>query len=95
MNAEQRARQALTDILVEECRVDASSITDASRLQDDLGLDSMTLLSLALEVENFLGCALEEDPENVHPPKTSDYLSQTLFLSGLEAKVSPKIHKER
>jgi len=68
MNAEEQARQALTAILVEECRVDASSITDASRLQDDLGLDSMTLLSLALEVENFLGCALEEDPEN--PPLT-------------------------
>ena len=68
MTAEQKARQALTAILVEECRVDASNITDASRLQDDLGLDSMTLLSLALEVENFLGCALEEDPEN--PPLT-------------------------
>jgi len=68
MNAEQQARQALTAILVDECRVDASSITDSSRLQDDLGLDSMTLLSLALEVENFLGCALEEDPEN--PPLT-------------------------
>jgi len=68
MNSEQRVRNALKAILVEECKVDASSIQDASRLQDDLGLDSMTLLSLALEVENFLGCALEEDPEN--PPLT-------------------------
>jgi acyl carrier protein len=81
MNAEEQARQALTAILVEECRVDASSITDASRLQDDLGLDSMTLLSLALEVENFLGCALEEDPE--HPPLTVGALIE-LVVTRLE-----------
>ncbi len=81
MNAEQKARQALTDILVEECRVDASNIKDTSRLQDDLGLDSMTLLSLALEVENFLGCALEEDPEN--PPLTVGELIE-LVVARLE-----------
>ncbi|MGB0639799.1 MAG: acyl carrier protein [Myxococcota bacterium] len=68
MKTYEEARAALTAILVEECSVDASSISDTARLQDDLGLDSMTLLSLALEVENFLGCALEEDPEN--PPLT-------------------------
>ena len=78
MNTEQQAREALTAILVEECRVDASSITDASRLQDDLGLDSMTLLSLALEVENFLGCALEEDPEN--PPLTVGALIELVVM---------------
>ena len=81
MNTEQQARQALTDILVDECRVDASSIKDTSRLQDDLGLDSMTLLSLALEVENFLGCALEEDPEN--PPLTVGAL-MALVMERLE-----------
>ena len=68
MSTEQKVRDALVTILVDECRVDASGINDSSKLQDDLGLDSMTLLSLALEVENFLGCALEEDPEN--PPLT-------------------------
>ena len=68
MSTEQKVREALVTILVDECRVDASGINDSSKLQDDLGLDSMTLLSLALEVENFLGCALEEDPEN--PPLT-------------------------
>lgn len=78
MTTEQQAREALTGILVEECRVDASSITDASRLQDDLGLDSMTLLSLALEVENFLGCALEEDPEN--PPLTVGALIELVVM---------------
>ena len=78
MTVEQQARKALTAILVEECRVDASSITDASRLQDDLGLDSMTLLSLALEVENFMGCALEEDPEN--PPLTVGALIELVVM---------------
>jgi len=68
MNAYKEAREALISILVEDCKVDASSISDEDHLQDDLGLDSMRLLSLALEAENFLGCALEEDPED--PPLT-------------------------
>jgi len=38
----------------------------------------MTLLSLALEAENFMGCALEEDPEN--PPMTIRELVEMMAL---------------
>ena len=68
MNAYQKAREALMSILAEDCKIDVSSVSDDARLQEDLGLDSMTLLNLALEAENFLGCPLDEDPEN--PPLT-------------------------
>ena len=68
MNARKTAREALVSILVKDCKIDAAAISDDARLQDDLGLDSMTLLNLALEAENFLGCPLDEDPEN--PPMT-------------------------
>jgi len=68
MTAYQEAREALVSILAKDCKIDVTTISDENRLQDDLGLDSITLLSLALEAENFLGCPLEEDPEN--PPLT-------------------------
>ena len=68
MNAKTKAREAIVAILVNDCKIDKANISDDAHLQDDLGLDSMTLLNLALEAENFLGCALEEDPED--PPLT-------------------------
>ena len=68
MNAQKTAREALMSILVKDCKLDEASISDDAHLQDDLGLDSMTLLNLALEAENFLGCPLDEDPEA--PPMT-------------------------
>lgn len=78
MNARTTAREALVAILVEECKIDIGSVSDQQHLQDDLGLDSMKLLSLALEAENFLGCPLDEDPED--PPMTVGALVDLVAL---------------
>jgi acyl carrier protein len=78
MNAQQQARAAVVSILIEDCKINGTVITDDAHLQDDLGLDSMTLLSLALEAENFIGCALDEDPEN--PPMTIRELGEMMAL---------------
>ncbi len=78
MTAQNQAREALVCILVEECKIDVAGISDDHHLQDDLGLDSMKLLSLALEAENFLGCPLDEDPEN--PPMTVRALVELVAL---------------
>ena len=78
MNAQLEARNALMDILVKDCKVDVAGISDASHLQDDLGLDSMTLLNLALEAENFIGGPLDEDPED--PPMTVGALVELVAL---------------
>ena len=78
MNVQQKARAAVVNILIEDCKIDAAAITDEAHLQDDLGLDSMTLLNLALEAENFMGCALDEDPED--PPMTIRDLVELLAL---------------
>ena len=68
MTPRTQAREALVLILIDECKIDGRAVRDTHHLQDDLGLDSMKLLSLALEAENFLGCPLDEDPED--PPMT-------------------------
>ena len=83
MNVQQKAKAALVSILMEECKLDVAEISDNHHLQDDLGLDSMKLLSLALEAENFLGCPLDEDPEN--PPMTVRALVE-LVAARLEEK---------
>ncbi|MBI3926920.1 MAG: hypothetical protein HY319_15395 [Armatimonadetes bacterium] len=54
-------------ILREECRVTAD-IRPESRLAEDLGLDSMGILTLALELENDYRIQLGEDPDD--PPQT-------------------------
>ena len=74
MSTYQEAKEALFAILVNDCKVNTNGIDDDAKLQDDLGLDSMTLLNLALEAENFLGCPLDEDPEN--PPLTVRALTE-------------------
>ena len=78
MTSKQKARAAVVAILVEECKIDEAAIKDGQHLQDDLGLDSMKLLSLALEAENFLGCPLDEDPED--PPMTVSALVELVAL---------------
>ncbi|HCP47499.1 MAG TPA: hypothetical protein DIU15_15770 [Deltaproteobacteria bacterium] len=56
----------------------------SDRLQHDLGLDSMTFLHLALDLESFLGAPLGEDPE--HLPETVDDLIELISqrLGGLK-----------
>ncbi|RME55660.1 MAG: acyl carrier protein [Deltaproteobacteria bacterium] len=54
-------------ILQEACGV-RGPITHETRLAEDLALDSVGLLTLALEVENRYELFLEEDP--LDPPRT-------------------------
>ncbi|RME01003.1 MAG: acyl carrier protein [Deltaproteobacteria bacterium] len=54
-------------ILQEACGV-RGPITSETRLAEDLALDSVGLLTLALEVENRYELFLEEDP--LDPPQT-------------------------
>ncbi len=58
---------AVVDALRKHCGVQ-KPIRAESRLAEDLGLDSVGLLTLAVEVENFYRVRLGEDPE--HPPRT-------------------------
>ena len=45
-----------------------SAVSEDSKLQEDFGLDSVGLLTLAAEVENRFQIYLEDDPEA--PPST-------------------------
>ena len=58
---------AVRIILAEHCGI-TDPVTESSRLQEDLGLDSMGLLTLALETENHFDLCLEEPPDQ--PPQT-------------------------
>ena len=58
---------AISNILKEHCGIERE-IKREFKLQEDLGLDSMGLLNLALEVENRFEIFLEEDAAN--PPIT-------------------------
>ena len=58
----------LVEILLEHCPVGQKHIDSNTRLQQDLDLDSVGLLTLALEVENHWRIYLGEAPDN--PPQT-------------------------
>jgi acyl carrier protein len=47
--------------LAEELEVDAAAITEATRLREDLGADSLDLLGLVQELEDTRGIVLPED----------------------------------
>ena len=68
MNRYTEALRVVETVLVEHCDIARDAIREDVHLQADLGLDSMALLNLALEIENMLEMCLEEDPE--HPPET-------------------------
>ncbi len=54
------------DVLIKHCAV-TKEVKSESRLAEDLGLDSVGLLTLAVEVENHFRTVLGEEPEN--PPR--------------------------
>jgi acyl carrier protein len=60
-------RQIVT-ILHQHCGVQHQPVASQARLQEDLGLDSMGLITLALEIENHWQLYLAEPPEA--PPQT-------------------------
>jgi acyl carrier protein len=55
------------ETLRDQCRVTAP-ITADTRLREDLGLDSLALLTLAVAAEDHFRLCLNEDPES--PPAT-------------------------
>lgn len=73
-------------VLREYCGV-TREIRGDSRLQEDLGLDSTGLLTLALEVENAFQLMLEEAPDS--PPETIDELVDLVFAGLSELADTP------
>jgi acyl carrier protein len=64
---ESEIQKAIGEVLRTHCNVTVP-IQPESRLAEDLGLDSVGLLTMAVEVENYFQTALGEEPE--HPPRT-------------------------
>ena len=59
--------------LRQQCRV-TGAIESGTRLREDLGLDSLALLTLAVAAEDHFRLCLNEDPES--PPATvGDFVS--------------------
>ncbi len=73
--------EVIARVLSETCEVELDEVTPASDLQADLGLDSVGLLSLALELENEFEVYLGEDTEN--PPTTVHEIA-VLLVARLE-----------
>jgi acyl carrier protein len=67
MNREFEIFQHLVRILEENHDMEGK-VAPEQRLQEDLGLESMDLLALAVEVENLFQIKLEENPSR--PPQT-------------------------
>jgi acyl carrier protein len=61
-------QQQIVAILHQHCGVQPQPVASQARLQEDLGLDSMGLITLALEIENHWQLYLAEPPEA--PPQT-------------------------
>lgn len=61
------------ETLRHQCKV-AGPIEGSTRLREDLGLDSLALLTLAVAAEDHFHLCLNEDPES--PPATvADFVS--------------------
>ncbi len=67
-NDETCIQDQLVKILLEHCPVREKHIDSNTRLQQDLDLDSVGLLTLALEIENHWRIYLGEAPDK--PPQT-------------------------
>jgi acyl carrier protein len=74
MKSESEIFQSLAQLLKERYALEEETILREQRLQEDLGLESMDLLALAVEVENLFQVKLEEDPGR--PPQTIGELAR-------------------
>lgn len=72
MTSTEVARE-VEDLLRRECRVEGP-LTPDTRLVEDLGLDSLQFLGLAVALENRFRLPLGEDPDR--PPTTLGELSR-------------------
>lgn len=74
---------ALKDVLVDRLKVDASTITDDANLFEDLGLDSIDLMTVVMAVEEKF--AIEVSDEELEDVTTlgqaADLLSQKVTSS--------------
>ena len=68
MMSQKDIQDAIATILRRDCGIERETISPEHRLQEDLGLDSMGLLNLALEVENHFEVFLDEAADN--PPES-------------------------
>jgi len=76
MDLDDQIMRRLTKILREHCGLEAETFKAEQRLQEDLGLDSLGLLALAVEVENDFCIHLNED--SADPPRTLGELAQLI-----------------
>ena len=77
-------------VLAERCGVHAE-LSANTRLAEDLGLDSIGLLTLALELENHYQLQLGDDPAN--PPRSvGDVVS--LIAKGLEENRGARVDRD-
>ena len=53
--------EQITKVLVEAIKVDAADVTDEAKLYDDLGIDSLSAVELALELETEFDVQIEDD----------------------------------
>ncbi|MEU5322629.1 acyl carrier protein [Streptomyces sp. NPDC047461] len=61
-----RAVATIADSLAKAMQVDAATITENSRLFDELGLDSTTVLGLLMTIEEELGMEFDTDDLEQH-----------------------------
>ena len=73
MNTHQPTSTVVRLILREVLEDESLELQGDESLVHDLGLDSMTFLHLALQLEDFLQAPLNEDPENL-PETVSDLI---------------------
>lgn len=60
----QTVRDRLVAIVKEHVKVDDSKLTDSANLVDDLGVDSLTLFELILDMEKEFSCDIPEQDSN-------------------------------
>lgn len=52
----------IKELLANSLSIDASSITEASSFSEDLGIDSLDIVELLMNVEEEFGVSIEPDP---------------------------------
>jgi acyl carrier protein len=86
MTADADIFETVVSVLRRACGVQVEVSSD-TRLAEDLGLDSVGLLALALELENHYQLQLGEDPAS--PPRTvGDVVA--LIAEGLRVRETPR-----
>ena len=86
MTADADIFETVVSVLRRACGVQVE-VSSGTRLAEDLGLDSVGLLALALELENHYQLQLGEDPAS--PPRTVGDVV-VLIAEGLRGRETPQ-----